>query len=309
MRHASPAAKARHFLVIGPWDHGSTLAPKPQSGGVPLGPAAQMDVLKLHCEWYNWILRGGRRPDFLRQPVAYYVMVAEQWRYADTLDAITARSIAYYLSSRGNPTHALESGDLLTAPPATSTADHYIYDPQEVDLAEIEVTVDPECRCDQRMTDAARGKHLMYQSAPFEADTEISGFFKLRVWLSIDQADTDFRASIYDVALDGSIVELTVDWMRARYRNGLREAILVDTCSPLVYEFERFPFISRRINRGHRLRLVIGPLNSIYSQKNYNSGAEVAQERMHDARPVTVRLYHDLTHPSALFVPFGQSAV
>jgi uncharacterized protein len=32
----------------------------------------------------------------------------------------------------------------------------------------------------------------------------------------------------------------------------------------------------------------------------------VSAESMRDARPVTVKLYHDRAHPSTLFVPIGQ---
>ena len=60
------------------------------------------------------------------------------------------------------------------------------------------------------------------------------------------------------------------------------------------------------VRKGSRLRLVIGPVNSMYSQKNYNSGGDVSAESMRDARAVTVKLYHDRAHPSTLFVPLGQ---
>jgi hypothetical protein len=53
------------------------------------------------------------------------------------------------------------------------------------------------------------------------------------------------------------------------------------------------------------LRLVIAPINSIHSEKNYNAGGIVAEETMKDARPVTVTLYHDRGHPSTLYVPLG----
>ena len=46
--------------------------------------------------------------------------------------------------------------------------------------------------------------------------------------------------------------------------------------------------------------------NSLYSQKNYNSGGVVSEESMSDARQVKVRLFHDAAHPSALYVPLGQ---
>jgi predicted acyl esterase len=112
---------------------------------------------------------------------------------------------------------------------------------------------------------------------------------------------------LFDVGDDGSSVYLAQQVSRARYREGLRVEKLIDTTEPLRYDFDRFFFVSRRIARGHRLRLMIGPNHSIYWQKNYNSGKPNAEETMQDARPVTVKLFHDAAHPSALYVPIGHA--
>jgi uncharacterized protein len=128
------------------------------------------------------------------------------------------------------------------------------------------------------------------------------------LWIAIDQPDTDIKAAVYEIGLDGNSVLLSQDRIRARYRQGLREEKLIDTTEPLLYRFERFTFISRRITRGSRLRLVVGPSSSIYSQKNYNSGAVVADESVEQARTVSVRLFHDPAHPSCLSIPIGRAA-
>ena len=94
--------------------------------------------------------------------------------------------------------------------------------------------------------------------------------------------------------------------LRARYREGLRTEKLIDTKEPLRYEFDRFFFVSRRIRKGHRLRLVIGANHTVHWQKNYNSGKPNAEETMKDARTVTVKLFHDAKYPSALSVPIGR---
>ena len=65
--------------------------------------------------------------------------------------------------------------------------------------------------------------------------------------------------------------------------------------------------ILRRIGKGSRLRLVLGPVNSKYWEKNYNSGGIVADESGKDAQTVTVTLYHDAAHPSALYLPIAAS--
>ena len=66
-------------------------------------------------------------------------------------------------------------------------------------------------------------------------------------------------------------------------------------------------FVARRLQAGSRLRLIVAPLNTLYSEKNYNSGGVVAEETGKDARTVTATLYHDAEHPSALYLPIAAS--
>lgn len=46
-------------------------------------------------------------------------------------------------------------------------------------------------------------------------------------------------------------------------------------------------------------------MNAIGFEKNYNSGEAVADESFEDAHAVTVTIYHDAQHQSALHVPIG----
>jgi len=152
---------------------------------------------------------------------------------------------------------------------------------------------------------ALHGKELVYHTAAFDEDTEVSGFFRLAAWIAIDQPDTTFSVEIDEIRPDGSSIALTAQVLQARYRQSPRDPQLVKTKAPQRYEFDHFPFVSQQIKRGSRLRLIITPVNSIHSEKNYNSGGVVAEESMKDARPVTVTLYHDGQHQSTLYVPLG----
>jgi putative CocE/NonD family hydrolase len=315
LSHISAEVRARHYLVIGPWDHAGTRVPQADVGGVNVGPASLVDLGKLHLEWYAWTMQSGAKPEFLHKNVAYYVMGAEKWRYADTLETITAEHRIFYLNSNGSASRIFASG-VLQSEPGTGKEDRYVYDPRDTNIAALEAestdslslrpTFPIDNVRDQILVFANEGKQLIYHSAPFECDAEISGFFKLTTWLAIDQPDTDFRAIVYEISLNGGSILLSTDCIRARYREGLRESKLICSTQPLRYDFESFTFVSRKLKRGSRLRLTIGPINSIYFEKNYNSGGIVAEETMSDARPVTVRLFHDESHPSALYVPLGQ---
>jgi putative CocE/NonD family hydrolase len=300
-----------HYLVIGPWDHAGTSTPSRTVGGLELGPESLVDVPDLHWSWYAWVMQNGPKPAFLRQSVAYYVMGAERWRYSDTLDGATALHETWFLDSHGAATDVFSAGMVGPDPPSGASADTYLYDPRELGLeVDAEANVDGASLIDQSLTLALGGKQLVYHSAPFAQDTEITGFFRLLAWISINCPDTDFYVSVHEIALDGGSIRLSTDALRARYREGIRSLKLIQAPGPLRYEFNRFTFVSRRISRGHRLRLVIAPMgrliDSPFAGKNYNSGGIVADESLKDSRPVTVRLFHDRAHSSTLYVPWGQ---
>ena len=308
MRVASAAQRDKHFLIIGPWDHAATRTPRTPIGGIEFGPASLVDLPKVHLDWYRWTMAGGPKPEFLKDAVAYYVMGAEEWRYAGSLEKVTAEMKPLLLNSSSNPTHILSSGTLQVqdSKRALGSPDHFVYDPRDVSTAELESHIDPSDLTDQQMLFAQEGAELVYHSEPFERKTEVSGCFRLSAWIALDQPDTDLQAQIYEITPNGRSILLTTDRIRARYRESLRVANLVTTGKALPYEFKRFMFVSRQLAAGSRLRLVVGPINSIYTQKNYNSGKAVSDESMADARPVTVTLLHDQTHPSTLYVPLGQ---
>lgn len=309
LNNASPENRARHYLIIGPWDHAGTRNPQLEFGGIKAGRASLVDLGRLHLEWYAWTMEGGPKPSFLVDKVSYYVLGADEWRYAESLDDVTSYVAPLYLQSTTNADDVFRSGLLATDLPADCSHpyDHYVYDPRDVSLAELESTVKRESLVDQRMVHAAFGKELIYHTLPFEDDVEVIGFFSLHAWLSIDQPDTDFQASVYEVDLAGNCTLLAKTAVRARYRESLRFEKLIVGTDPLLYKFDGFMFTARRMFKGSRLRLVVGPINSIYSQRNYNSGGPVANETPADARTVTVKLFHEPTYPSVLYVPHGKS--
>ncbi len=308
MQYASPEARSKHYLIIGPWNHAGTRTPQAEFDGMRFGPASLVDLPKLHLEWYAWTMQGGPRPAFLQKAVAYYVMGAERWRYADSLDAVTANRQEYHLDSVTNAADILTSGSLTPDKPPRGAPDHYVYDPRDTSTFELESNIDSANHADQRLIYAQSGKELVYHTAPFRQALEVSGFFTLSAWIAIDQPDTDFSAAVYELANDGTSILLTTDVLRARYREDPARAKLIQTKAPLRYDFNHFTFVSRQIRAGSRLRLIIAPINSIYSQRNHNSGKDVSSEVGSDSRPVTVTLYHDRAHPTALSVPLGRSS-
>jgi hypothetical protein len=251
-------------------------------------------------------MKDGAKPKFLQDRVAYYVTGEEAWRYAPTLDAVTGQRESWYLdsvASRANDVFA--SGDLRRDGAGRGEADRYVHDPRDTSSAEWESEDNEAGLVDQRGALQAAGKALFYHTPPFAKDTDIAGRFRLSAWISLDQPDTDIFAVVHEVRPDGGVVYLASDAIRARYRKDLRNAERVEPGAIERYDFDDFAFNARRIGKGSRLRLMVGPVNSMYAEKNWNAGGVVATESAKDARTVTVTLYHDAQHPRELSVPLA----
>lgn len=306
MANGSTEAKASHYLIIGPWDHAATRTPRAEIGGLKFGPASVLDLNKLHKEWYDWTLKGGAKPEFLKKRVAYYLLGAEEWKYADSLEGISNAKLTLFLGSNGTAGDIVQSGQLQERQPggATSaTSDKWTYDPLDTRPGDAEPDEDPAGLTSQRSVTNLYGEGVVYHSAPFAEQREITGFVKLTAWLSMDVPDTDLEADLYEIPADGSSISLTSATMRARYRNSLREPSPVPAGKIEKYSFANFTFFSRRVAQGSRLRLVIRSVNSIQAEKNYNSGGVVAAETGKDAKTAHITLVHDAEHASQLELP------
>lgn len=303
MEYGTDDARARHYLIIGPWDHAGTRTPNRDVGGLKFGEASLVDLNKLHLDWYDWTMKAGSRPTFLAKRVMYYVMAEDNWKSADSLEAVSIQSLKLLLTSSGNANELFQAGTLSTGASSAAPADHFIYDPLDTRPGETEPFSDPAYLTSQRAALNLFGRGVVYHSDPVERETEISGYATLRVWLSMDVPDTDLAATVYEIRPDGSSVLLTQAQMRARYRHSLRKPEPVPANKPELYEFNNFTWFSRRLEKGSRIRLVFECPNSIQLEKNYNSGGDVASESGKDARTAHVTLLHDVEHPSSLELP------
>ena len=145
MKYGTEEAKAKHYLIIGPWDHAGTRTPNKEVGGLTFGDASMVDLPKLHVEWYDWTMKGGKAPEFLKKRVAYYVVGPEQWKYADSLDTISnTKEILYLNSINGEANDVFQSGSLTEEKPGAAKPDQYTYDPLDVRPAELEKEGDQE---------------------------------------------------------------------------------------------------------------------------------------------------------------------
>ncbi|ULQ51762.1 CocE/NonD family hydrolase [Flavihumibacter fluvii] len=307
MQYASPSAKNNHFLIIGPWDHAGTRTPKKEVGGLTFGNACLLDMDALHKQWYDFTLKNGAKPEFLQNKVAYFVSNKNTWKYASSLGEIGKDKQSLYLNTTSNGLHnVVQSAILQSNTPQSNAPAEYTYDPLDKTLGSIDfgMTGRPDnYLTDQSLAYGIGNAGVIYHSAPFEKETEVSGFFELKAYIETDVKDVDIRAIVFEVKADGSGVLLTTQTIRARFRDNLEMEKLLKPGEINLFHFNHFPFISRAIEKGSRLRLIISSPNSIFVQKNYCSGGVIANETVKDAHTAHIKVYNDSKHQSVLVLP------
>lgn len=302
MRHGSAEAKARHYLMIGPWDHAGTRNPRQRFGGVDFGDSSMVDMSTLEADWFDWTMKGGPRPARLPKRVAYYVTGLNAWRFADDLDDLGRDPTRYYLTSPGGAAgDAFRSGTLVATEPRPSAADTWRYDP--LDLSAADRVSDPEQLIDQSGALDLAGRGLIYHTAPLDRATELTGTPRAELWLTMDVPDTDLMVSLHEITVSGRSILLSDMQLRARYREGRDHQALVTPGQPTLFVFDRFRFVSRQLAKGSRIRLVVQSPSDVGLETNYNGGGVAARETRRDARTANVRLLHEAGRWSAVLIP------
>jgi len=289
-----PAVAARSYLVIGAWDHPGSRNPKRRLGGLDFGEAAVLDVKALHVAWYDHVLKGGPVPAFLSDHFVYFLAGANAWRAAPSLAAATDHRDTLWLSSPASDAGSIAARGALARTPQPQAPDSYAYDPSlpaHNEGFEGGPLVSPDYLTDDGMMRRVKGDGLVYDTAPLTKGAKLVGVPDLTLDLAMDTPDTDIRAALYEVKADGSVICLTQDWVRARYRKTRRKAELVTPGEVEAYRFDNFNFVARAIAPGSVIRLVIVPVGaSFHDERNRNSGKPVELETAADNRVATVSL-------------------
>ena len=312
MANASPEAQAKGFLIIGPWDHAGTRTPTDEVGGVKFGPAAIVDLNELHRQWYDWTMKNGAKPEFLKNQVAYYLLAPGnsgangEWKYSDNFANLIANPKTLYLDSKNGDANGVFRSGMLVEKQPNEGADQYVNDPMDTSRGENVEGVEPKDKTaaiDQSFALCIGKDGLVYHTGPLPKETPLVGCPKVSLWVSLDTPDTDLQADLYEIQPDGTSIALWNDVRRLRYRESLREAKLVKPDEIVKCNFDPGLFVARRLMKGSRLRLVVYSPNSIFWQKNYNSGGVVADETAKDAHTAHIKIYHDAQRPSSIDLP------
>jgi uncharacterized protein len=301
------ATVQEHHLIIGPFDHAGTRTPTGDVGGLKFEEEAILDLNKIHLQWYDWAMKGAKKPDFVSKKIAYYTMGEEKWHSAENLQEIgTKKKMLYIDSNNGKANSTFSSGNLLPIKAYKSDPDQYLSDPLQINPDVQDMDDSDERYTNQTYSMQILGDGLVYHTLPFMQDTKITGKVEVSAYISMDIPDTDFYIELYEIRPDGESIYLTNCMMRARYRDSMTEEKLVPYREVIKYDFKQFSWFSRQIQKGSRVRMFLKSVNSPNFEKNYQSGGVISKETEKDARKGIIRLHHDETHASVLMLPIEE---
>jgi putative CocE/NonD family hydrolase len=313
-RHMAYGAKdvtARHWLVIGPWDHGGTRRPKAEIGGVNFGPGVVMSMEELHKAWYDHVLKGAPAPEFLKDRVTWFVAGRNTWYYASDLKQVEGAPMKLELDAAGAVAgDVTRSGRLLTQAPSAPAMVTLISDPRYLPARdEIEASRSDEYLKDQRGTYAALPHQVIWHSAPLSAETVFAGRPRLQLQIACDQPDADLFVSLSEVLADGSAIELSGTAIRLRYRKGGIDAVPMVPGRSERVAFPAMTFFARAVARGSRLRVVIHADPSLGRQRNTHTGGDLVSEPLSRGRIAQITLMTGPDSGSVLELPRPDEAL
>jgi len=137
-------------------------------------------------------------------------------------------------------------------------------------------------------------------------DVEVTGRLIVKLWASSDSPDTDFTAKLVDVYPPSADFPAGIDLnigdgiVRARYRNSLNKAEMMEPGKPYEFTIEMYP-TSLVFQRGHRIRLDISSSNFPRFDVNPNTGEPLNDNRRWHVAENTI--YLDAQHPSHILLP------
>jgi uncharacterized protein len=275
-----------HTLLIGPYDDGLMQhAAAPALRGLQVDPAAVVDLRELRYQWFDHVLKGAVQPSLLQDRVNYEVMGANEWGHAPSLEAMANGSSKFYLDA------------------APVGAGHRLAQKQGSDATFVGQTVNLADRSDADWTppsdivaeSISTRNGMTFVSEPLPKPIELNGLFTGRLDFTVNKMDVDLNIGLYELLPSGDYLQLCEPYaFRASYARDRvhRHLLKAGERQELTFKSERL--MSRRLQAGSRLVMVLGVNKRPDQEINYGTGNDVSEESIDDGKvPVKLRWYSD----------------
>lgn len=282
--HLKYNKKANHYFVIGPYGHSEAVlgVPSEEYKGYKIDSVANIDLKEISFKWFDYILKGQKKPEFLKDKVNYQVMGTNQWKSAPSIDKISNKKLKLYLNK--TKLQVLKSNlDFIS---------------QTIDFRKREDTLqnfDDEKILDSIINKADLKDKLVFESDAFDTFFEINGSITGKLKAAINKKDMDITISAYEKLPSGKYFKLSHEYYaRASYTKDNTKRKLLSPGKLETIPVHNTFFTSRKIDKGSKLIIVLGIRKSPDGQINYGTGKDVSEETIADAKePLEIKWYND----------------
>ena len=267
---------AEHYLLIGPYDHFGAQQPfkPPLLRGYAIDPVAQFDTSEITFAWFDHVFRGKPRPSILKNRVNFQVMGANVWHHAPSLDAMSEMTQRYFLDD-----NVLDGRYVLSKEPSGTIGAIT----QEVDFADRTTSSAGYYPFPILNQEPDLPAGVVFASEPLDQAVEVSGGFSGELHVRTNKRDFDFLAALYELRADGSTFALSYYVGRASYAHDITTRRLLEPGAVSVIPFDRTRLVSRLVEPGSRLLLVVDVIKNNFHEINYGTGGTVSEESIADA--------------------------
>ena len=207
--HAKYNKNARQYLIIGPYGHfGAQIGGTPEINEYKVDPVAIYGLKNVRYQWFDHILKGGKKPEFLKDKINYQVMGTNKWKHASSLDKINNAELTFHLSNK-----PIRNNYLL----AKNKPSKLRFIPQEVDYKDRQTANDGFYPYPIIKEELNRDNGVSFISKPFKKAIEISGSFEGEIKTSISKKDMDISIALYELMPNGKYFQLSYFVGRASY--------------------------------------------------------------------------------------------
>lgn len=277
--HTQYNKNANHYFVIGPYDHwGGQRRPAKNLMGYDIDNVANISMMNLAYDWLDYILKGKPKPDLLKDRVNYQVMGTNSWKHRPSLEKVNNDTLTFYL----------DKNKLSSKKPSKEGFEKQMVDFKDRENQNNYYT--PNILFNT--LDASQG--LVYSTDPFQEAFEIAGSFSGNLWATINKKDMDISLALYELMPDGTYFFLTRYVGRASFAKDYSQRQLLQAYKKESIPFDNTRFVSKKINKGSRLVILLNINKHPFEIINYGSGKPVSEETIKDAgEPLQIKWHHD----------------
>jgi len=272
---------SQYRIILGPWLHQGNNTR--DINDIPLGiNAIRYDLDYQYFNWFEEHLK--QKSKGAVRDVEYYNMGTMEWKKAETWPPDVKRT-SFFFSTDMN---------------ASGEYTDYTFNPNDPAPHIIDVSSNEASPPGDYQEIEKRDDVITFTGNELPEELSISGDALFDFYASSDCVDTDWVVRINDVSPDGRSIKIAENILRAKFREGFKEPILLTKNTIYRYKI-RLSKTANTFLKGHKIRIMITSGAAGYIFPNPNTGNNPAFELK--LKTAHQKIFHSEEYPSRIILP------